>query len=74
MNKEFIKKMIKAEMLKYEAIKEVLPENTKKHISTLEREAVDFLKDIAMEMIKDDKECGENETKKETKKVKVDFS
>lgn len=73
MNKEFVKKMIKAELLRYEAIKEILPDNMKKRVDNLEKEAASFLKDIALEIIKESTKEQAKEPRKETKKVKVDF-
>lgn len=72
MNKEFIKKMIKAETLKYEAIKEILPEKVRKRVDDIEKEAFSLIKDIAIYMIQEEKD--EKEEKKITKKVEVDFS
>jgi hypothetical protein len=80
MNKEFVRKMIMAEQLRYEAIKEILPDNIKKKVDKVEKEAFDLLKDIALEFIKgkvvdsdsstDDEQ---DENKKNSKKIKVDF-
>jgi DNA-directed RNA polymerase beta' subunit len=72
MNKEFIKKMIKAETLKYEAIKEILPEKVRKRVDDIEKEAFSLIKDIAIYMIQEEKD--EKEEEKTTKKVEVDFS
>ncbi|MNM64739.1 hypothetical protein D3C81_761480 [compost metagenome] len=72
MNKEFIKKMIKAETLKYEAIKEILPDKVRKRVDDIEKEAFSLIKDIAIYMIQEEKD--EKEDKKITKKVEVDFS
>jgi DNA-directed RNA polymerase beta' subunit len=72
MNKEFIKKMIKAEALKYEAIKEILPDKVRKRVDDIEKEAFSLIKDIAIYMIQEEKD--EKEEKKITKKVEVDFS
>ncbi len=72
MNKEFIKKMIKAETLKYEAIKEILPDKVRKRVDDIEKEAFSLIKDIAIYMIQEEKD--EKEEKKITKKVEVDFS
>lgn len=72
MNKEFIKKMIKAETLKYEALKEILPEKVKKRVDDIEKEAFSLIKDIAIYMVQEEKE--EKEEKRTTKKVEVDFS
>lgn len=74
MNKEFIKKMIKAEKLKYEAIKEIMPENLKIKVAQFEKDAFNLLKDIALELIKEDVEEESCAVKKTTKKVNVDFS
>ena len=73
-NKEFVKKMIKAEMLRYEAIKEILPESLKKKVDSLERDTFSFVKEIAFELIKEKVNEQEKDIKKETKKVDVDFS
>jgi hypothetical protein len=74
MNKEFIKKIIKAEKLKYEAIKEIMPDNLRKRVDTFEKDAVSLLKDIAIEMVKEDLDNKDEVVKKETKKINVDFS
>ncbi|WP_238906681.1 hypothetical protein [Clostridium sp. YIM B02506] len=72
MNKEFIKKIIKAETLRYEAIKEILPDKVRKRVDDIEKEALSLIKDIAIYMIQEEKD--EKEDKKITKKVEVDFS
>lgn len=72
MNKEFIKKMIKAETLKYEALKEILPEKVRKRVDDIEKEAFSLIKDIAIYTIQEEKD--EKEERKITKKVEVDFS
>jgi hypothetical protein len=73
-NREFVKKLIKAEILKYEAFKEILPDELKKKVNCFEKEAVVFLKDIALEMIKENISEDCEGSKRETKKIKVDFS
>lgn len=70
MNKQFVKKMIMAEMLKYEAIKEVLPESIKEKVEKLERKSVEFIKDIAIDIAKESPKRSESKAKK----VEVDFS
>lgn len=72
MNKEFIKKIIKAETLRYEAIKEILPDKVRKRVDDIEKEAFSLIKDVAIYMIQEEKD--EKEEKKITKKVEVDFS
>lgn len=80
MNKEFVRKMIMAEQLKYEAIKEILPENIRKKVDNFEKEAFELIKEVAFEIIKEkvvdtnsstDKEHAAEKTR--SKKVKVDF-
>jgi hypothetical protein len=74
MNKEFIKKIIKAEKLKYEAIKEILPNNLRERVNVFEKDAFNLLKDVALEMIKEDVKEENQVGTKSTKKVNVDFS
>lgn len=74
MNKEFVKKMIKAEKLKYEAIKEIMPDNLKIKVEQFEKDAFNLLKDIALEIIKEDVVDESHVGAKSTKKVNVDFS
>lgn len=74
MNKQFIKKMIMSERLRYEAIKEILPDGIKKRVDTFEKDATNFLKEIALEIANDDMRTRDDDIRKETKKVKVDFS
>lgn len=65
MNKQFIKKMIKAEALRYSAVKEILPDEIKKRVDNFEKEALDVLKDIAFEAVEEKSET------KECKKVNI---
>jgi len=78
MNKEFLKKIIKAERLKYEAIKEIMPVSMRKKVDDFEKEALNLIKDIAIETIqemsKEQSEKTESCNEKTTKKVPVDFS
>jgi hypothetical protein len=69
-----MKKMIKIELMRYEAIKEILPDKVKIHIEAIEKEAIETLKDFALEIIKDNASSTSEGEKKETKKVKVNFS
>lgn len=73
MRKEFVKKMLKAELLRYEAVKEILPENIKGCINKIEKDAAEIIKDLAIEFLKDEGINKDKEVKKEIKKVKVDF-
>ncbi|MHB8062160.1 MAG: hypothetical protein ACYDG2_05940 [Ruminiclostridium sp.] len=74
MNKEFVKKMVKAEKLRYEAIKEILPNNLRDKVDAFEQDAFNLLKDAALEFIKEDVNEESRGDKKTTKKVNVDFS
>ncbi|EGD47907.1 hypothetical protein Cpap_2312 [Ruminiclostridium papyrosolvens DSM 2782] len=74
MNKEFVKKIIKSEILRYEAFKEILPEDVKKKLEGFEKDAVKVMKDIALEIITENSNKKEGAERKEIKKVSVDFS
>jgi hypothetical protein len=72
MNKEFIKKMVKAERYRYEAIKEILPATIRKRVEQLEKDAISVLKDAALEIMKE--EANKETNKSSTKKVDIEFS
>jgi hypothetical protein len=74
MNKEFMAKIIKAKKLEYEALKDIMPDKLRARVDKFEKEAVDVLKDVAVEIMKDNQGHEAETVKKETKKVKVDFS
>ncbi len=74
MYKEFIKKMLKAEKLRYEAIKEIMPERIKTKVENLERDAFELLKDVAIDLIREDTNQDRDSSKKATQKIEVDFS
>lgn len=67
MNKEFVKKMIKAEMLKYSAIKDIMPEAIKGRIDNFEKEAAGVLKEAIFEAFEEKSE----DKPKECKKVNI---
>ena len=74
MNSEIIKKLIKIEKLKYEVIKDILPEKVLQKLNNFEKEAATVIKDIALDFIRESSEkVTEDESKKEIKKIKVDF-
>jgi len=54
MNKVFMKKIMQAKKLEYEALKEIMPEKMKTRIDSFGKEAFELIKDIAFEMIKED--------------------
>jgi hypothetical protein len=53
MNKEFVKKMIQAKQFEYEAIKEILPDNLRKKVDTMESDAIELMKEVAFDFLKD---------------------
>ncbi|MEA4827632.1 MAG: hypothetical protein VB130_13540 [Clostridium sp.] len=72
MNKEFVKKIIKSEKYKFEAIKEILPKEIRKKVEDLEKETLNLFKEVAFEIIEED--IKEKTSSKATKKIDVDFS
>ncbi len=54
MNKNFIKKMIKAKKLEYEAVQELMPDGLKSRINNMEKEVFNLLKDLSLELLKDE--------------------
>lgn len=82
MNKEFVKKMIKAKRLEYEAIKEIMPDAIKNRIDSFQKDAFSLIKDIAIEIIKEDMDnkskcnidTNINKDNKNIKKISVDFN
>mgnify|MGYP001468928696 CR=1 FL=1 len=68
MNKEFVKKMIKSEMLRCSAMKEILPEPIKNRVDNFEKETADVLKEIILETFEEKPEG----KAKECKKVNID--
>ncbi len=73
MNKEFTKNIIKSEILRYEAFKEILPKDVRSRLEGFEKEAVSLMKDIAIEIVAENSKKEEREGK-EVRKVSVDFS
>ncbi|MDP4089488.1 MAG: hypothetical protein Q8930_09500 [Bacillota bacterium] len=74
MYREFIKKMVKAQILQYEAVKEILPEAVKRRVDNFEKGVVNLLKDVALEVVRENNMGIEQPEKRESKKVNVDFS
>ena len=73
MNKEIIKKLIKIEKLKYEVIKDILPEKFLNRLNDFEKEATKVIKDIGLDLMKESSEKAKEDSEKESKRVKVDF-
>lgn len=79
MNKTFMKKIIQAKILEYEAIKEIMPVKLKERISCLEKETLSMAKDIALELIcqldkEEDNLEEERPSAKKATKISVDFN
>jgi len=72
MNKELVKKIIKAKKYEYEIIKEMLPNNLRSKVEELEKDALNLVKDAVIEVMKED--LKDETSKKVIKKVDVDFS
>ncbi|MGH4121881.1 MAG: hypothetical protein ACREV6_02935 [Clostridium sp.] len=73
MNNEIIKKLIKIEKLKYEVIKDILPEKAVSRLNKFEKGAATVIRDITLDVMREFSYKDEEEVKKEIKKVKVDF-
>lgn len=73
MNREFVKKMLQAEVLKYEALKELLPAELKNRVECLEKETKSLVKDIAFSLLMADPSAEKEKSHKSTKKINVDF-
>ncbi|OPX44936.1 hypothetical protein CLHUN_11680 [Ruminiclostridium hungatei] len=74
MNREFVKKLVKAEMLRYEALKEILPENMKSRLKGIEREAGSLIKDIAFEFMAESLFKQEDQGQEETSRADHKFA
>ena len=83
MNKEFVKKMIKAKRLEYEAIKEIMPNDIRNRIDAFQKDAFNLIKEVTIEMVKDDmneksnkeNKCDiDNKDSKSVKKINVNFN
>jgi len=74
MNKEFVKKMVKAEILRYETLKEILPGSARRMVESFERNTSNLIREIAVEIVKEDMPEESSEDKKAARKVNVDFS
>ncbi|EPY2305929.1 hypothetical protein ACXATD_001574 [Clostridium sporogenes] len=73
MNKNFIKKIIKAKKLEYEAVQELMPKSLKSKISNMEKEVLKLLKDLSLELLKDEELEKRESNNKQVKKIGVDF-
>ncbi|GAE00742.1 hypothetical protein CBO05C_0432 [Clostridium botulinum B str. Osaka05] len=73
MNKNFIKKIIKAKKLEYEAVRELMPKSLKSKISNMEKEVLKSLKDLSLELLKDGELEKRESNNKQVKKIGVDF-
>lgn len=73
MNKEFAKKIIRAKMLEYEALKEIMPNSIKNKIDDIEKEAINLFKEVAIDLLQDEVKA-KKENKKSVTKIGVDFN
>ncbi|HDK7175946.1 hypothetical protein [Clostridium sporogenes] len=73
MNKNFIKKVIKAKKLECEAVQELMPKSLKSKISNMEKEVLKSLKDLSLELLKDGELEKRESNNKQVKKIGVDF-
>lgn len=70
MNKEFVKKMLQAKKLEYEALGEILPDSIKEKRKKIVSEFKDIIREVIIEDVTEDKST----KNKEVKKVKIDFN
>ncbi|MGK0465282.1 hypothetical protein [Clostridium sp.] len=73
MNSEIIKKLVKIEKLKYEIIKDILPQKALHRLNNFEKEAMTIIKDIAVSVMSESCEKSEAEAKKEVKRLRLIF-
>lgn len=73
MNKEFLKKIIKAEILRYEAFKEILPDSARKRVEAFERNTGSLISELGIEILKGNVQTEGSEDKKASRQVNVDF-
>ena len=70
MNKEFVKKLLQAKKLEYEALEEILPDCIKEKRSRVVSDIKDIIRDVIIEDITEDKST----KNREVKKVNIDFN
>ena len=54
MNKEVVKKLIQIEKLRYEVLKDILPEKALQKLNNFEKEAFSFIKEIVLELMEEE--------------------
>ncbi len=75
MNREFVKKMIQAKKLEYEALKEIMPEKLENRISGLEHDMMDIMKECVISGFtgyENNKNKSDEPTEKKIKKVNIE--
>jgi hypothetical protein len=76
MNKQFVKKMVQAKRLEYQALKEVMPECMAKRVTKLESELLDFGKEFVMTIMSDSEKNDSSDeasgSKQRTRKVPIE--
>lgn len=73
MNKEFVRKLVKSEILRYEAFKEILPDSVRRRVEDFERDAGNLIRELGIEMMKGNVQTEDSEDKKAARKVNVEF-
>lgn len=71
MNKKFLRKLIQAEIMKYEAIKELLPECTREKVEEAEKEILDEIKEMALEIFFEQEDEDKKPSPSKVKKVEI---
>lgn len=75
MNRQFVKKMVQAKRLEYQALKEVMPEKMAKRVTKLEGELMELGKEFLMTMLSDepkDNRKSDSDAKPKTRKVTIE--
>lgn len=75
MNKQFVRKMVEAKRLEYQALKEIMPEKMANRVAKLEGEIMEFGKEFIMTIINDnhsESTEAEPDTKAKVKKVTIE--
>jgi hypothetical protein len=75
MNRQFVKKMVQAKRLEYQALKEIMPEKLAKRVAKLEGELLEFGKELVMTALSDlpkDEQTSGSEAKPRTRRVTIE--
>lgn len=75
MNRQFVKKMLQAKQLEYQALKEIMPEKMAKRVTKVEGELMELGKEFFMTMLCDepnDNQKSDSDAKPKTRKVTIE--